>query len=392
MIKFSEDQINNILPFFSDKGIDIAFLMPTTTGLKKSIMDATESFRFFLKNNNIHNYQTQAQGPQNKITLHTALVQSDNQIETIASLYRPITKKGDPRIWFRELNRYCTAGDLLGVTTDGKVLYVFNLSSKSIINSLKNNGFAASILDRIKKSNQRIVEELLQRLNGIYRKGFVESVTRGDTGVGMTLEYFLDITPNSNKKPDFKGIEIKASRKKIGVPNRVNLFSQVPDWKNSNVKNAEDLLNQCGYIREGRLQLYCTVDTDPNSQGLFFLIDPDNDLLRNKIIKNGTTNDVVQWKMEVLRHRLAEKHPETFWVKADTRIHKGVENFNYTTVVHTKKPNLSILSELITSNIVTMDYTLSKSSNKIRDHGYLFKINPQNVNLLFPNPQTYQLI
>lgn len=47
----------------SAKGINYCTLIPTTTGLSKSIMDATSNVREFLKVNDIHNFETQKYGP-----------------------------------------------------------------------------------------------------------------------------------------------------------------------------------------------------------------------------------------------------------------------------------------------------------------------------------------
>jgi hypothetical protein len=37
-----------------------------------------------------------------------------------------------------------------------------------------------------------------------------------------------------------------------------------------------------------------------------------------------------------LKERLAEKHPESFWVKAETKVISGREYFRYYKVIHTK--------------------------------------------------------
>ena len=49
-------------------------------------------------------------------------------------------------------------------------------------------------------------------LSDVSRKGFIKTMRPGDTGVGFTLETLLGIEANSNKAPDYKGIELKSSR------------------------------------------------------------------------------------------------------------------------------------------------------------------------------------
>ena len=73
-----------------------AFIVPTETGLRKSIMDATGMVRFFLKYSGLHDYNNQQQGPNDKISIKTYLVYLNNLEETTTSLYRPLTKNGDP--------------------------------------------------------------------------------------------------------------------------------------------------------------------------------------------------------------------------------------------------------------------------------------------------------
>jgi hypothetical protein len=66
MLSISDTRIEDVLPFFSDRGIDVALIVPTITGLKKSIIDATASVRQFLDRNDIHDYNRQKQGPDAK--------------------------------------------------------------------------------------------------------------------------------------------------------------------------------------------------------------------------------------------------------------------------------------------------------------------------------------
>ena len=393
MLSISDTRIEDVLPFFSNKGIDVALLVPTDTGMDKSIMDATTPIRQFLLRNKIHDYDIQEQGPDNKVLYPAFFVTADGVIETTTSLYRPVTKNGDPRIWFKGLKQYCNPKNLLGIVSNGKALFIFNLSNPAIINAIQSDGIAAKILDDIADITNAVADELLTKLKIIHGMGFVDTVTRGDTGIGMTLERLLGIPPNADKTPDYKGIEIKATRKRIGRQNRVNLFSQVPNWEKSKL-TAQEILDTYGYMKDGRKQLYVTVNaTSPNPQGLFFYVDENVDTLFNKSRQTGTgvINDVALWELEALRDRLNEKHHETFWVKAANRTESDIEQFRFDSVVHTRKPNAHLLGALLDQSIITMDYTLSQKETRVRDHGYLFKIKPENVELLFPNPLYHEL-
>jgi len=392
MLSMSDRPIDQFFSFFANTGLSVSFIVPTPTGYRKSIMDAIAPLRDFLSDGGIHDYNTQGLGPDNKVTIPSFFVHANSLEETTASLYRPMTKNGDPRIWFANLKNYCQPYNLLAIFASERKLFVINLSDDSITYSLEHGGYAAQVVHNAVELEGEIANQLILELRDIHNKGFVPSVVEGDTGVGMTLEHHLGIIPNSSRLPDYKGIEIKASRVGLRVPNRVNLFSQVPDWTNSKGISAEKLLRAYGYWAKTdsgkRFNLYCTVGAIPNAQGLYFDVDFDSDLLVNYARKNEYSEDeyVVQWSLPLLRKRLLEKHHETFWVKAACEKVRGREYFRYDTVIHTQKPNASLLPHLLSTGIVTMDYAMHFGAGmKVRDHGYLFKIKPSKVNLLFPN-------
>jgi hypothetical protein len=74
MLSAASTPIEKVLPYFSDRGIDVCFLVPTLTGIEKSIMDATGSVRRFLERNGLHDYDKQNQGPENKVVIPSFIV------------------------------------------------------------------------------------------------------------------------------------------------------------------------------------------------------------------------------------------------------------------------------------------------------------------------------
>lgn len=94
----------------------------------------------------------------------------------------------------------------------------------------------------------------------------------------------------------------------------------------------------------------------------------------------------------MLKQRLLEKHKETFWVKATSKSENGKEYFRYDKIVHTKNPNASLFPQLIEEGIITVDCIMHREENgKVRDHGFPFKIFPKDLDLLFSEPQIYDL-
>lgn len=141
MRKLSTLETKN-LELLTEKSIRIALIEPTLNGLKKSIMDATLPIRNYLKLYGIHDYDKQPQGDKYKKILDAKLVTSDIIFFTQASLYRPVTKQGDPRIWFSGLKEITDANDILGLVIHNNYIHVFNLSKlkvEALLNSNRNN-------------------------------------------------------------------------------------------------------------------------------------------------------------------------------------------------------------------------------------------------------------
>ena len=383
----------NRIKLLTEKSVEICLIEPTRTGLDKSIMDATGSVRTYLKANNIHDFEFQKQGQEYKIQIDTFLIGSKELINSVSSLYRPITKKGDPRIWFKGLGAYSKANDILGIIAFDKKLYVLNITQidlHKLIESKISNPLQ-ELVNEINQISNEVAEELLMLLNKIATKGPVPALLQADTAIGRTLETLLGIDINSSKKPDYKGIELKSYRDKRG--NRKNLFAQVPDWNLSRFKSSAEILNAFGYSRGEDFKLYCTVSTlVRNSQGLMLKIDNKiSQLIENS--DKSSIGDFVAWGLETLHNRLIEKHNETFWIAADSISIGGKEHFQYKKVEHTKKPIVSQFDILLEQGIITLDHLIKrKSTGSVVEKGPIFKIKPNSLDLLFPPSQLYSLL
>lgn len=392
MRQLSSIEINRI-KLLTEKSVELCLIEPTENGLKKSIMDATGSVRAYLKSNEVHDYELQKQGPENKIQIFSYFISPQGLIKSIASLYRPNTKKGDPRIWFKGLGQYVNANEIFGVIYFRNELYVLNISQLDI-KTLLNSAFFNALQELVNEINQisnQVSDELLRLLNEIASRGPVPALLNADTAIGRTLEALLGIDINSSKNPDYKGIELKSFRDKRG--NRKTLFAQVPDWKDSKFNSSLDILNSFGYRRGDDFKLYCTVSTIVrNSQGLQLKIDSKlNQLLENS--NKSEIGDFVVWRLESLHKRLLQKHSETFWIAADSIFYDGKEYFQYKKVEHTRKPILTQFDILLEQGIITLDHLIKKTpSGGAAEKGPLFKIKPKALNLLFPPTITYDLI
>ena len=397
MLSMTDTPIEKFLPLFASSGVNVSFLVPTPTGYEKSIMDAIAPVREMLLNEDIHDYESQGQGPENKVLIKSFFVNFNGLTESTASLYRPVTKKGDPRIWFKDLKKYCHPCNLLALVAIKKEIYVLNLSNVSIAHSLLDKGYVYDIIREAVYQEELIANELLNKIQAIHNQGFLKSITAGDPGVGDTLENALGISRNNLKVPDYKGIELKSTRLtrngSLRSETRTTLFTKVPDIGYS----YREIVEHYGKVQVprnstvARLQLYetCLVSR-PNAYDLQLQVDINNDQL-NLMHMEQRLKFVSAWYMQKLKETLLTKHRETFWVKAVSENREGWEYFRYDQIVHTKKPNASLLALLLEKDKITIDLAAHITDGKWRDHGVLFKMAPTDIGLLFPDPVFYDL-
>ncbi|MEY8204086.1 MAG: MvaI/BcnI family restriction endonuclease [Bermanella sp.] len=366
-------------------GHDFATFEPTATGLKKSILDATQPVRTLFSETGFHDYDCQGQGPDHKVIKNAFFISPDGMTETTVGLYRPNTKSGDPRMWFRGLGKFAEAGAQVSLSIAGDDVLLINLSNVDLQEA--DSSVIANLLEFTPEDNP-IAKELLEKLTVIANGAPLRAMVKGSTAVGRAVETVLGIKINSSKEPDYKGIELKSGR--VGN-SRSNLFAQVADWKNSQLKGSAEILDRFGYYRDDEFKLNCTISTRrPNSQGLQFFYDEKSDLLTETSIESG---DVAVWPGKLLRSRLLEKHKETFWIKAESIDIDGIEHFKLLSVTHTKNPMCNQLMPLLRDGVVTMDHLIKRRAKTggAREKGPLFKINKKDLSLLFPEPVTYTL-
>ena len=400
MLEISDRSIAQVIAALATYGIEAGYLVPTETGLVKSILDAHAGLRGYLKSRNFHDFQTQGQGTDYKKLAEAYYVTPTGLRPTQVSMYRPETKTGDPRIWPYNLKNFSTAGNLLAVFVADKKLFIANVSDRQMLsNDGTPVGYFKEFLDNLAGKRNETANELLDLIKFSTRGEWIRNMRAGPTGVGFTLESILGIAANNSKAPDYKGIELKAGRQNFKTPrSRSTLFSKTPDWSKSACQSGLQLLDKYGYLSEGRKQLYCSLKNSPNSLGHYLEVTHDDLALNSMHQQSGSAEKhrVFYWDMSTLTSALAAKHRETFWIKAQTRRNGDAEEFRYTEVVHTKGPLLSNMVELFRLGHIELDYCIhqritDQGVRSPRDHGYLFKIWPKNFNQIFPPPSLYRL-
>lgn len=380
----------------------------TATGLKKSILDATTPMRTYFKENNVHDYELQAQGPEHKVTKKTYILTGGKVTESTTSLYRPVTKEGDPRLWIYRLKETTEADDIHAIIAQNPdELYVINLTKVDIPRFCETD-IENPIRDLIKGLSDYadiVSEELLYRLRE-FKGIWIDTNLRADTAVGRQVEALLGIDMNASREPDYNGIELKSFRSQR--PNiKKNLFCKVPDWDISHLKSGAEIVEKYGYLSGGvksyRNTLYCKA---PNSQNLRLNINYSNNLLEieedRRISKEvyKKVADVAVWRLQTLHQCLLQKHHETFWIEVDSRMGEhGQEQFRFNKIEHTRNPNVSQFDILLEQSMITVDLLLGRpkvdlTTGKPKKGGdaVSFKIKKSAAGLLFPQSKFYTFL
>lgn len=379
--------------YLSEQDIEFSFLLPTSTGLKKSIMDAVAPLRDYLSRKGLHDFSRQTQGQEHKVCLDAIVVGRRGVQKSAATLYRPNTKKGDPRIWFSRLQSQVDPDEMLAIVAHDKRLFALSLSVSSFETRATGDAEFGSIIAELRPSRELggIALELLAKMDRLSRGGYIPAECSGDTAIGRTLESALGLEMNSRQEPDYKGIELKAKRRASNT--RKTLFAKVPEWELSSLKSFREFLDAYGYESRGLHRLNCTVNAlNRNPQGLKLAVDYGFNLLLESGERAGIVHaKALVWTLDGLLTKLSEKHRETFWIEAETRRRNGREEFLFKRIEYTRAPHRHQFPDLISTGLITVDHLIKEKCGSAHERGPLFKMNKAGFKLLFPAPLRFEL-
>lgn len=392
MRQFNEFEIRNFT-LISNLGIRYTTFQTYWTSLDKGYFDAIAPMRAFFKEEGLHDYASQGQGKINKEFRDAYLLTDELTIPAKASLYRPTTKKGDPRIWFSKLHKYTNPDDIFALFHIGAELYIINVTQTNVVecfHSLANNPIK-EVLSSLYSQTMEVSQELLARFVELYDNGrWYLSEVQDDTGIGRAVETLLGIPMNSSREADYNGIELKSKRLQRSS-GKNGLFSQIPDWENSHYKSGNAIVQKYGYMRDNAKTLQVTVQANrPNAQSLLLDITRNDEVLEMLAKpESGAIEHVVEWQLMTLHNRLKTKHHETFWVSVDNQVIDGQEHFKYSYIEHTRNPNIAEFDNLIMQQFISLELLLNRPSG--RGDTWNFKIKDRAMPLLFPESLLYKL-
>ncbi len=241
------------------------------------------------------------------------------------------------------------------------------------------------ILDWLKRSPIPVREPheiLFDKLRELKRRGHIPVSTRGTGRYGLAIEKALGIPPNSSKRPDFMGIEIKT---KCGQSLQT-LFSRTPS-RFLGVKDKAELLEVHGYFdpTRNRQALYTSLSSIPDSLGFQLKVK------YNRIVVSRGGTDLIEYDAEMLEAALLSKHSRSTYIALSSRKIKGRDECRLDSAVYCQWPSIIRFLRLASSGSVFLDFTLSESNGKVKDHGFLWRIKPEAVTNLYLKSENQDL-
>lgn len=230
-------------------------------------------------------------------------------------------------------------------------------------------------LDRIKRPAQLPIEILSSKLRQLHARGFLPVVGKGSGRYGLSLEHHLGIPQNSSKSADFMGIELKTKHDS----SLQTLFSRVPT-RYTGCKDKRELVVKHGYYDETRHRqaLYTSFSSKPDSLG-FSLLPRTNKI---EVIRNKT--GLIEYDNEVLEEALLSKHSETAYVSVvSKRGEDGAMGCRFNTLMYCKRPSIIRFLKMTGTGRVFLDFTLSMSGDRVKDHGFLWRLPQEAIGDLY---------
>ena len=223
--------------------------------------------------------------------------------------------------------------------------------------------------------------QLRQFLSELRDMGFVSSERMGPTGIGHTLEKWLNISENNLPIPDIGGrTEIKATRNTTN--NLITLFTfNRAAWK---VHQAE-VVKRWGYFDavRNRQALYSTVSAlAANPQGLQAYLPDDSEMVC--VIDSKTNEVVASWDLFNIVGKFMSKFERLLLVHADVRQREGREEFHFNQAHLLTEPNSKQCRDSFMKGKALIDIRMHlKPSGASRNHGTGFRVYEKDLPNLF---------
>lgn len=236
------------------------------------------------------------------------------------------------------------------------------------------------------------MQVLKELKNKIITNKWIESKSKGNSGVGITLESLLQKEKENFEIPDYKGIELKAKCSKKET--HITLFSAVPD---SYLFEIKRILQEYGYpdsqypqFNIFNLSVYGNRRIKLNDHYFKLYVDWENKkvILRIYDKKLNIVDELTSWSFDILQEKLERKLSKLAFVHAERKFEHNTVFFKYTQIDFYKLTSFEKFLILIENGMVRITFRISvykdeKRLGQIYDHGTCFSIDENDISRLF---------
>lgn len=221
--------------------------------------------------------------------------------------------------------------------------------------------------------------EFRVKFKEIREHGFYQSIRRGPTGVGHTLEHYLGLTENNIAVPDLGEVELKAHR-----DNSASLITLFTFNRKAWIMNPLLAIRAYGTLdRNGRLGLYFNMSTQPSSTGLFLTITDETITIQH------TSGEVIaSWLTTDLSDQFHRKMPSLLLVSARTELRGDVEYFNYYRARLLTGTSPTLIADQIRRGHIIINLRLFDKVTRARNHGTGFRAYERSLDQIFTMVET----
>ena len=219
--------------------------------------------------------------------------------------------------------------------------------------------------------------QIKKKLKIVSTKGWIKSLRKHDTGIGKTLEHYLNLSENNIALPDFGVMELKSQR--LGTPSMVTLFTKSPEG----ITNRE-IRKRFGYPDPEFPKIKILHQTiyggKRNRMGFSITIDEK----QGKLLIHKNRKLLGYYGLAFLKQKAIEKVGDgLILVRAESKKIKGREHFHYRDAYLLKEIDPAKFIAHSKYDIRLGAYHSGKNVGKAHDHGSGFRLTEKDLPLMF---------
>ena len=226
------------------------------------------------------------------------------------------------------------------------------------------------------------LNELKKKLQEIKKRGYIESLRSGSTGIGYTLEKLLDLNENNLPIPDLGGrVEIKTIRK--DSQSLITLFTfNRGVWQIS----QSEIIKTYGYKDEKeRLALKNTLFYKKEiPQNIMIELDEVNNLIQ--LVDKQTKKVLAIWDIYNIVGKFMSKLGRLLVIFADRKYQNDKEFFYYNEGYILSNPSSRKFIKAFKDSLIGIDLRMHlKENGSVRNRGTGFRIKEKDLIELYEN-------